>query len=177
MVDINGTLGNDNLPGNPNPNGLNTDDTINAFAGNDRLIGGLGDDTLLGGSGNDGLVGVNSSVANPGQGEIDFLTGGADADRFFLGNVNNVYYDDGNSSTSGTGDFGWITDFTIEDRIYLHGEASDYTLGSWSMIGPDGLVSGTGILLIDSNGSNELIGFVEGIFGLDLNSSNQFVYV
>ncbi len=83
---INGTPGDDNLPGTSGPDrifGFTGDDTLNGNAGNDRLFGGAGSDTLNGGGGN------------------DFLDGGGNVAAF--DSVNNTYLFEGVDSLDGGG--------------------------------------------------------------------------
>ena len=151
-------------------------DTIEGGNNNDNLGGGKGNDSLSGGSGADLIVGVTSGLpigGNPGLGEIDILTGGSGNDRFFLGDQFAAYYDD-----QGTSDFAVITDFTQLDNIVLNGKLNDYVVQDQAALVPllGGLVQGTGILKKGANGTNELIGIVQNIVGLNLNSSLfQFV--
>jgi len=151
-------------------------DTINGGIGNDNLGGGKGNDSVSGGSGDDLIVGVTSGLpigGNPGLGEIDILTGGSGNDRFFLGDQFAAYYDD-----QGTSDFAVITDFTQLDNIVLNGKLNDYVVQAQAAFLPElgGLVQGTGILKKGANGTNDLIGIVQNIVGLDLDSSVfQFV--
>jgi len=103
-------------------------------------------------------------------GEIDTLVGGAGRDTFLLGNGTEVFYDEGNPTTSGTADYALITDFnTQEDVIQLNGQPSNYRLGS----SPSGLPAGTAVFL-DNPGedSDELIGIVQGNPNLSLDSDD-----
>lgn len=173
---IDGDAGNDTL------NGASGNDTIDGGTGNDFIGGLLGDDELIGGeqddiikesSGNNTLIGVNPDSANPGLGEIDFLTGGRDADLYVLGDENGAFYDDGDATTDGQDNFALIR--TLQgDRIQLAGEASDYVLNPFSgrvvndvQVSFENVVSvfnGTGIYLDDGDGvfssNDELIGVV-----------------
>ena len=145
------------------------DDYLNGGSGNDTLYGEVGNDTLIGGTGNDVLVGVDPNAVNPGRGERDILTGGAGRDRFLLGSIGDVFYDDGVVSLGNDGeiDFATITDFTPgEDTIQLKGN-EDYILQSVGIGG-----GGTGIyldqgLFFDSSGAffqaRELVGVVQGV--------------
>ncbi len=58
------------------------------------------------------------------------MTGGAGGDRFWLGDENTVFYDDGVRTTVGDQNYGLITDFNPEegDILQLHGKADDYKL-------------------------------------------------
>ena len=176
---LSGGSGNDRL------NGSAGNDTLNGDSGNDTLNGGAGNDTLNGGAGNDTLTGANTS-SGFGKGEIDVLTGGSGNDIFVLAAVINgndvVFYNDGNSSTRGTGDYARITDFGFagdsftgasdrgEDKVQLVGSRSDYSLGA----SPSGLPSGAGIFF-----GTELIGILQGISlsNVSIANSNQFTFV
>jgi Ca2+-binding RTX toxin-like protein len=184
-----GTYGNDRIYG------LDGNDTIYAFGGNDRLFGGGGNDYLVGSTGNDYLVGgtgndrlngdagsdtligVDPNSLKAGKGEIDtlgditygFIYG---ADRFVLGDANQVYYNDGNANSNGTGDYALITGFARDrDKIQLKGRSSDYSLGT----APYGTSSGTAIYW-NGDGKPELIGIVSQQYNLNL-SSDYFSYV
>ncbi len=59
------------------------------------------------------------------------MSGGLGVDSFILGIETTVFYDDGNATTAGTNNFGYITDFnTSEDFIVLAGQVGDYRLGA-----------------------------------------------
>ena len=82
------------------------------------LVGGSGSDTLTGDSGNDTLSGYGGVAA-----EYDVLAGGAGGDVFMLGDSSSVFY-------IGEG-FATITDFSsVDDRIILSGDSSQYTVQS-----------------------------------------------
>lgn len=129
---------------------------------------GLAQRYVFGGNGDDILLGVDSTLANPGKGEVDLFMGNKGADTFVLGDQNSTYY-------VGTGlqDYALITDLWAEDSIQLHGSASDYVLGS----APVGLANGTGIFL--AKDPNELLGIIQGvaIANLDLSNASVFHYV
>jgi Ca2+-binding RTX toxin-like protein len=167
---LNGGFGKDVIRGGDG------NDTINGGNNNDNLGGGKGNDSVNGGSGDDLIVGVTSGIpigGNPGLGEIDILTGGSGKDRFFLGDQFAAYYDD-----QGTSDFAVITDFTQVDNIVLNGKLNDYVVQAQAAVVPQlgGLIQGTGILKKGANGTNDLIGIVQNIVGLNLDSSVfQFV--
>lgn len=155
------------------------DDRLYGDKGNDQLIGGTGNDLLSGGDGDDFLTGVGSSLpigSKPGNGELDILRGGEGSDRFSLGDNLEAYYDD-----QGTVDFALIRDFgsfNSSDKIVLNGSVSDYILQNQTAFIPelDITVQGTGILKQEANGSTDLIGLVEDVDGLNLNSS-AFTFV
>ncbi|MEM1292829.1 MAG: choice-of-anchor L domain-containing protein, partial [Cyanobacteria bacterium P01_H01_bin.162] len=138
-------------------------DELQGGSGNDVMIGGTGNDSLNGGADNDIIIGINwGSEVFPADPEVDTMTGGAGADQFWLGDGVFPYYDDGQLITSGAQHQAIVTDFSSQegDVIFLHGEASDYTLQA-----VDGA---TRILRL--GGVPEIIGTLEGVTGLDLNS-------
>ena len=111
-----------------------------------------------------------------GRGKVDFLTGEAGEDRFVLGGWGDPYYNDGDNSSQGLEDYAVIQNFQKDvDRIQLAGSAIDYLTAASSI----GSLLGTSIYW-DTNKSGvsgaELIGVVEGVNDLDLNSE-YFVYV
>ncbi|MEG4318353.1 MULTISPECIES: calcium-binding protein [unclassified Microcoleus] len=169
-----GESGNDFLSGgngNDVIRGGEGKDTINGGIGNDNLGGGKGNDSVSGGSGDDLITGVASAPpinSDPGLGEIDILTGGSGSDRFSLGDQFAAYYDD-----QGTRDFAVITDFTQLDNIVLNGKLNDYSVvqNQANVVPGLGLVQGTGIFRNGANGTKDLIGIVQNIVGLNLNSS------
>jgi RTX calcium-binding nonapeptide repeat (4 copies) len=164
-------------------NGKNSDEIIKGLLGNDRLngnggddvlIGGGGNDSLFGGAGNDVLIGANPLSVTPGQGSYDLLQGDAGNDRYVLGDVNAVYYNDGISTNTGRSDYAAIIGFAAGDVIQLKGKAADYTL-SLGTAPNNGNQQGT---LIQSTlfGQPELIGFVVGSTNLSL-TGTAFSYV
>ncbi|MGK7872260.1 MAG: choice-of-anchor I family protein [Xenococcaceae cyanobacterium] len=161
---LNGGNGKDILLGGDDEDILNGGDGKDILIGGDDediLNGGKGNDTLWGGDDEDTLIGVNPNDSLAGVGEVDSLNGGHEADLFVLGDENQVYYDDGVVGNTGIEDFAKIKDFSLSqlDMIQLQGMASDYQLVENG--------SDTDILL---NGQ-ELIGMVQGVTNLDLNSS------
>jgi serralysin len=157
----NGKAGKDTIIGNGG------DDQLKGGSDNDRIFGGTGNDALNGGRDNDRLVGVNVQGTAPGIGERDRLQGNGGADLFVLGDRKTAYYDDGNPTAVGRGDFALIEDFKRGDRIQLHGQAADYQLRSISR--------GTGIYL-ETGERSELIGIVQTRVNLSL-SSDAFRFV
>jgi VCBS repeat-containing protein len=145
-------------------------DSLYGQDGNDNLSGGAGNDYIQGETGNDILEGVNGTLATPGLAETDTLFGGTESDRFILANTTSVYYDDGNTSSSGSNDYAYIADFNpLEDKVQLQGAAANYLL----------VTSGSNTeLYINKPGSepDELIAFFQGVTGLNLTSS-AFEYV
>jgi Ca2+-binding RTX toxin-like protein len=153
--------------------GTSGKDTLQGGVGNDTLIGNQGSDLLLGGAGADRLIGVAPLVAAPGRGEIDTLTGGAGLDTFVLGGNGKVYYNDGNTLSSGLKDYALITDFVkSEDKIEL--AYGSYTFGS----APSSIASGTAIYFQEGS-SKELIAVVANISVADFlnNYSNHIKFV
>jgi RTX calcium-binding nonapeptide repeat (4 copies)/Polysaccharide deacetylase len=174
---INGTAGDETLDGgrrNEIIKGLAGNDLLNGNRGNDVLIGGTGNDQLNGGNGNDVLIGVDPTSPLAGQGEYDVLKGDAGADRYILGDVNAVYYNDGNNADAGLTDYAAIIGFATGDVIQLKGNAADYSLAVGTAPN-NGTQQGT---LVQSNlfGQPELIGFVAGSTNLSL-TSTAFTYV
>jgi beta propeller repeat protein len=183
---LNGLKGNDTLHGlddNDVLNGQDGKDALYGDKGNDLLrgnngddivVGGEGNDRLFGGNGLDTLVGVDAENYQPGIGEIDQLNGVTGVDHFVLGDELSVYYEDGNTMTSGVSDYGWIKDFVVgEDVIQLSGSASNYFLAA----SPAKLPKGTAIFL-ETGTTDELIGIVRNVplAQLELTSSS-FSYV
>jgi len=142
--------------------GNSLNNTIIGNDGSNILKGELGNDNLNGGAGDDVLFGSSGGV-----GERDTLTGGVGSDIFFLGNTNEVFYDDRNRATAGRGDYALITDFnTTEDFIKLNGLRTDYRLAA----SPTGLPQGAAVYLNKPGTEpDELIAIVQGSTGLNLN--------
>ncbi|MGK7894503.1 MAG: lectin-like protein, partial [Xenococcus sp. (in: cyanobacteria)] len=91
-----------------------------AASGNDNLFGNGGHDIIKGGAGNDEINGTDGIVA--GYLERDILEGGADADKFILGDETQAFY-----ATGGAQDYAVIQDFdSSEDIVQLYGVAGDY---------------------------------------------------
>jgi hypothetical protein len=146
----------------------------NAFIqGIEVLAAGTGQNNLVsGGFGNNKIFGVDPTIADPGRGEIDELTGLGGYDTFMLGDATTAYYDDGIALESGLQDYAVIKDFSPQsDVIRLHGTASDYQLGN----SPEGLPTGTAIFR-QTSAEAELIAIIENETNLNLASSAfQFV--
>ncbi len=140
--------------------------TAKVAVGN-NLTGTNSNDLLTGGSGNNVLVGVNPTSLTAGKGEIDTLIHAGISNRFVLGDTQQVYYNDGNSTNAGLNDYAKIVGFsTGTDVIQLKGKASDYSLSA----APASL--GTGTAIYDKLlGQPELIGFVQNVAGLNINAS------
>ena len=178
---LEGGDGNDNMRGRGGDDlvdGGIGDDFLHGDAGNDTMFGGSDNDVLYGDTGNDvlrgddgidTLIGTGGNVANPGLGEIDTLTGGLGLDKFVLGTRENtqIFYDDGNTSTSGSNDYALITDFAKDtDLILIRGSLDDYQLVTGFLSGV-GSIADTSIYLIKPTGEpNELIAIVEDVTGL-----------
>ncbi|MEO1402388.1 MAG: SBBP repeat-containing protein [Cyanobacteria bacterium J06635_1] len=159
---IKGEKGNDELYG------MGGDDKVEGKDGDDILHGGAGNDEVKGGKGFDTLIGVDEGSPLAGLGEIDKMKGEDQADLFVLGNKSSAFY-----KGNGADDYGLIDDFEFKegDKIQLHGQAGDYTLGS----NVSDVPKGTAIFLKDGN---DLIGVVKDIkSGLNLTNSNVFSYV
>jgi hypothetical protein len=109
------------------------------------------------------------------MGTVDKLTGGGGDDMFALGDANGVFYDDGNPTVQGTTDMAWITDFSVGDKIILHGSAADYQLSSVRYSG----FRGVQINALMGGSLPEPIGFVQSatLANLNLVDSNQFTYL
>jgi von Willebrand factor type D domain/RTX calcium-binding nonapeptide repeat (4 copies)/Calx-beta domain len=122
---------------------------------------------VFGGNGDDTLIGSNTSI-EPGRDGVDLLMGNKGADTFVLGDKNGQYY-----VGSGLQDYAIVTDLWAEDRIQLHGSASNYVLGN----SPAGSANGTGIFL--DNNSKELLGIIQGtkVTNLDLSDPSVFCYI
>jgi hypothetical protein len=141
-----------------------TSNTIDGTGDGELLQGTQNNDKLVGRNGNDTLIGFDASA---GVVEADKLISGKGADLFVLGDANQAYY-----ATEGSDDYAIINDFQLnqQDVIQLHGTAEDYAIGSSPFA-----LEGVGIYLNDA-GQNELIGLVNGVTNLDLNS-NAFEFV
>jgi Ca2+-binding RTX toxin-like protein len=99
------------------------DNILGGGIGDDLLEGGLGDDTLRGDGGRDTLIGTKTgNFSAVTLREVDTLTGGAESDRFVLGDSIRAFY-----SRNGKSDRAVITDFTPGiDKIQLKGAFGDY---------------------------------------------------
>ncbi len=164
--DLKGNAGEDTLRGQGGKDTLDGgegNDQLLGNGGSDEIIGGSGHDTLKGHGGDDQLTGVDPNAINPGQGEIDQLISGSGNNQFYLGNSEQVYYDD-----EGINDYALIENLQPQDTIYLYGSSADYQLQPTS----EGLPEGTGILF---NG-DELIAVIPGVIGLDL-AGSQFAFL
>jgi serine protease AprX len=121
-----------------------TDESINFFA-----IEGSG---ILRAKAYDSLTGNSTEI----------LTGTSASDTFILGTASASYYD-----KDGKDDYALIEDFRRDrDVIQLHGNKADYRLGD----SDGGLATGTAIFRHQED-LDELIGIVEGVDSLSLNSS------
>ena len=155
-------------------------DFLSGEGGGDELFGGVDNDTLLGSSdGQDTLYGnKNSDLLFGGDGQ-DTLYGGQDDDTLIGGSGNDlVLGDKGNDVLYGVTNFGYtlISDFTPnQDIIQLTGSADNYRLTD----APAGTPDGTGIIRIDTQGNQQYIGVIEGVFisPTGLTNSNFFQFV
>ncbi|MEM7757970.1 MAG: polysaccharide deacetylase, partial [Cyanobacteria bacterium P01_A01_bin.40] len=171
--DIKGEKGDDTLFGDAG------DDKLEGKDGNDTLIGGTGSDELKGGNNIDELIGVDTinGVSGLGVGEIDLLKGEGGSDRFVLGDSGQVFYDDGDTASSGVADYALIDDFKLDqgDTIQLAGTSDNYVLET----SPDGLPNGTGIFLTDGQTEPEAIAVVKDVDldELSLDDSEVFSFI
>jgi Ca2+-binding RTX toxin-like protein len=125
---------------------------------NNLLAGNADSNSLSGAGGNDTLLGA-LALANGGLGEIDTLTGGAGNDVFVLGTADAYLYNDSVSTSVGTSDYAFITDFTSgADKLQLVGSASNYYLGAHSVAG---LTAHQG-LFRELGATDELIAIIQG---------------
>ena len=85
---------------------------------NDKIEGNGDDNLIFGGEGQDQLIGVDDLSSNPGQGEIDILSGGLDADTFVLGDKNTSYYLGDGATPFGLKDFALILDFELNTDLF-----------------------------------------------------------
>lgn len=149
-------------------------DEITAGAGNDVVQGGTGDDRIQGDAGNDQLyssdmlTGGNPDCPFPGMEEVDELIGDQSpnfsplinqrADRFVLGNSNQVFYNDRQANSDGIADYALIRDFSFaqNDVIQLKGRAADY----W--FDPTPIALGRAIFLTAGQIQPGLIAIVQG---------------
>lgn len=163
---LDGSAGNDAISGNDG------NDTLYGANGADTLMGGRGNDTLNGGDSNDRLIGVDTSSSRAGRGEIDELKDWDGRNVFVLGDGRQVFYNDGTDGTAGRNDYAVIKGFDASrgDKIQLHGQASDYRLGS----APSGMQSGTAIYL-ETAGTDELVAIIAYANNLNL-SGSAFTY-
>lgn|GEM_PF-835127 len=113
--------------------GGNDQDRLIGSGKNDTLIGGTDNDYLGAGAGDDILIGVDPDNFEQQLGEQDTLVGNSGSDLFILGDENRVYYDDRNSTTEGSTDYGLIEDFNPNrDKIQLNGDRSLYSLSFYA---------------------------------------------
>jgi regulation of enolase protein 1 (concanavalin A-like superfamily) len=133
-----------------------------------------GSDIIQGDAQDESLIAVDTGAALPGLAELDVFVGAGGADLFIFGDADNVFYDDGDGLTSGVADYGFAWDFVSgTDQVQLNGAVADYLLTEDAA----GLPAGTSIWRVGTGGdADELIGALNGVYGLDLNSSD-FVFV
>jgi hypothetical protein len=120
---------------------------------------------------------LSGAGASSVVGEKDTLTGGG-ADLFLLGNSKGRFYNNGNRSTPGIGDYVQVTDFHAAegDRLQLKGTAGEYLIGTNPVAG----IAGQGVFFdSDSSGTqtanDELIAAVNASSPLNLATQAQFV--
>ncbi len=161
MATINGTPGNDSLPGTGSADSIfggAGNDTLSGSGGNDTLFGGTGADTLFGGSGNDTAeysssaaavivsLATNSGTGGDAQGDvlssIENLTGSAFND-VLTGNTGSNILAGGNGDDALFGGAGNDT---------LFGGAGNDTLSGGT--GSDVIDGGTGIDTADYSASS-----------------------
>ena len=172
-IDISATTVNSTVrsgDGNDSIIGGEGNDLLLGESGNDTIRGGNGNDTLDGGVDSDILIGVNPNSSNPGFNEIDRFQGGAGSDKFILGDATWIAYDDRNSATEGTSDYGLILDFTSgEDVIQLQAPRTNYSL--------EEIDTNTRLFINKPTGEpDELIAIIQGVTGLNLDS-DDFEYI
>ena len=138
------------------------------------ITGTSGNDILIGNASNNILIGAIATSTTPGRSEIDRLIGGAGGDRFILGDVDHVYYDDISRRSPGTSDYALLPDFnpTEGDIIQLRGTASNYALGNSPL---NTSVPGTAIFLTAGQLQPELIGIIQGSTPTNFNQGFAFV--
>ncbi|MGF1494539.1 MAG: cellulose-binding protein [Microcoleaceae cyanobacterium] len=149
--------------------GTTGNDKITGSFKDELIVGGAGNDTIRGKAGNDTLIGVDDQDNNPGMGERDLLRGGAGADKFILGNSSMVFYDDnGTLEAHGQPGRGVILDFNVgEDMIQLS------ALGNYEMEE----INGSTKIFEVSDVARDTIGVVRNVVDLDLQDTDQFVFV
>ena len=130
-----------------------------------------GRDIVVGTAGADILSGVDVSRGQTGRGEIDVFNGEAGSDIFVLGEDDLVFYNDGNPTGSGAGDYAYIWDFeTGVDTLQLAGSQDDYVIGTAPTTGPPGIA----IRYLDPAGASELIAILDTT---EMPQSNDFIYL
>jgi len=145
-------------------------DTLIGNSVANEIVGGAGADNINAGAGKDTLTGCADS-ANGGQGEIDKLTGGTDADLFELGWSGGCYYNDGSITATGTSDYALITDFTVGvDRLQLDGSYSNYYIGA-SISG----VTGYGVWY-EQGSKDELIAVIQSTTTITVSNTISVAY-
>ena len=138
-------------------------DLLYGAAGTDRLIGGFGNDVLTGGDGDDTLNGYGTNVNDDSQ--FDTLIGGVGADKFILGDEQNVFYVE-----TGNG-YATIQDWdSTSDKIQVHGSESQYILDQTRNVSGSGAID-TEIYYI-GGGNRERIGVVQDTIAVVLSPQN-----
>lgn len=168
MVDIYGTIGNDNLYGTSFSDRMFGDNGNDSIAGNgsgDFIYGGNGNDYLIGNGGNDYLSGDSGNDTLNGYGariEYDTLVGGSGFDTFVLGaRIGGVFYQGNGYATIQDWDY-------VSDYIQVRGSASQYRLifGNWT---------GTSARDTAIYYGNDVIGLVQDRTNVSL--SRDFIFV
>lgn len=149
---LDGGDGNDELFGN--------DGSDQLFGGNhsDILVGGRGSDNLLGGGGDDTLIGVGGTSGF--QAEVDQLSGGVGADKFYLFNP-----ETGANYTSGIAAHAIINGYDrfSGDLIYLESaNIGDYFIRQEYAAG----IGNSNVLDTVIYQNNDVIGYVEDYSGV-----------
>jgi serralysin len=147
----------------------------------DVVIGGRGNDTVYGDDDADEITGVNPHTRFAERGDIDTLIGDVGderfipynrgADRFILGNIAQIFYDDSQAGTVGTSDYALIQDFSLTqgDSIQLKGTAQDYRLDL------SDVAAGTAVFWHWGQSVAELVAIVQGDALTSLNHGFDFV--
>jgi len=125
-------------------------------------------DTITGGGGPDRLAGVLESTGTTatilGAGQIDTLTGNADADIFLLGDSRGVFYDDRVSGNRGASDYALITDFVSgTDKLQVRAGTSYLSTVSASELFLYWDRNNNGSLNISGKNQDELIAILQGV--------------
>jgi hypothetical protein len=166
--------------------GITYDDTIQAGAGNNAVIGGLGNDSITSGAGNDAVMGDNGHIdfnnysatqhivqklmtTNAGTGGNDTITTGAGDDEVIGGDGNDTLIVGVDNLSSGTdndvalGDNGYMEwANTSTTHIMIHVLSSDNAVGGNDDIftgdGDDITIAGTGSDTVNSDRSGNATG-------------------
>lgn len=156
--------------------GLNHDETINGYDGNDALIGNGGVDTINGGNGNDTIVGGEGNDILRGDGDNDKIYG-QNGDDTIEGGTGHDRLEGGSGADTITGGDGndVVVGGTGNDTIYgqdgddliLSGDGADTVYGG---SGLDKIYGGADGDLLDGGDDRDIIGGYAGddfIYGQD----------